>query len=893
MNNKDSLSHIGIKRRSGRYPWGSGKQPYQSAKDFLSYLDALRKEGMSDIEISRYHDIKTTELRTLRSAAIAEKRAADAALALRLKDKGYSYVAIGRRMGINESSVRSLLDPALQERSNVAANVAEVLRKAIDTQKYIDVGKGVENHLNIARTKLKVAIAMLKAEGYNVYYPRIPQQGTDKRTSMMVLTAPDVTYDEMWANRVNIARPNASKLKDFGRSILGVEPIESISSDRLAIRYAKEGGSEKDGIIELRKGVPDLSLGHAKYAQVRIGIDGTHFLKGMAMYSNDLPKGVDILFNSKDEPTGNKLDALKKMKINKDTGEVDQDNPFGAVIRPQRKYIDTDGKQKVSAINVVNEEGNWSTWTKNISSQMLSKQKPAVAERQLKLLYDAKLEEFNEIQKLTNPTVKRFLLKPFSDEVDASAVNLEAAGLPRQAWAVILPFPGMKENEVFAPNHRDGESVALIRFPHGGTFEIPIVKVNNKYPEAKDLIGQAKDAIGIHPTVAKRLSGADFDGDTVLVIPNDKGVIKNSPALKGLKDFDPITEYPSYPGMKPMSKHTKGVQMGNVTNLITDMTIAGAPNEDIAKAIRHSMVVIDAEKHKLNYKQSEKDHNIAALKEKYQGSAKAGASTLLSRSTADIRVDHRLDKVDIDPETGKNIYTPSGQTYTRTDKKGNTIVVKRTSVIKRGDSVDDAYELSSGSVIESVYAEHANRLKALANRARKELKSTPSLEYSPSAFKVYAEEVASLKAKLNIALMNKPLERRAQLLAASTVEAKVKSSTDEVTPQDLKKLRGQSLVEARTRTGAKKTQIEITKKEWDAIQAGAITDHTLSEILSNSNLDIVKGYATPRTTGPSLSKSKTTRAKTLLGYGYTQAEVADALGVSVNALSEALAELKP
>jgi hypothetical protein len=146
-----------------------------------------------------------------------------------------------------------------------------------------------------------------------------------------------------------------------------------------------------------------------------------------------------------------------------------------------------------------------------------------------------------------------------------------------------------------------------VRYPHGGTFEMPELTVNNQNREARSILsdkvkGHARDAVGINSKVAARLSGADFDGDTVLVIPNDRRSVKTSAPLKELKDFDPQKRYPGYEGMKVMSDKQK--QMGDVSNLITDMTILGANPAEIARAVKHSMVVIDAEKHKLNYKQS-------------------------------------------------------------------------------------------------------------------------------------------------------------------------------------------------------------------------------------------------------------------------------------------------
>ena len=132
-----------------------------------------------------------------------------------------------------------------------------------------------------------------------------------------------------------------------------------------------------------------------------------------------------------------------------------------------------------------------------------------------------------------------------------------------------------------------------------------------------------KDAVGINSKVAERLSGADFDGDTVMVIPTGGKVkITSTPPLKGLIGFDPKLEYGSdsskvdadgtehyYRGGKefrPM-RNTQ-TEMGIVSNLITDMTLRGATQDELARAVRHSMVVIDAEKHHLDYKQSELDN---------------------------------------------------------------------------------------------------------------------------------------------------------------------------------------------------------------------------------------------------------------------------------------------
>nr|DAP16506.1 MAG TPA: RNA dependent RNA polymerase [Caudoviricetes sp.] len=877
----DELYHYGIKRRSGRYPWGSGAKKSRNASDFLSTVDVLEKDGFNEKQIAEYFGLQTKQLRAYKSNAHNEVRAAKAAMALRLKDKGYSNGEIGRRMGINESSVRSLLDPAISMRKNASTNTAEMLEKEIASKKYIDVGGGVENQIGVSRNTLDNAVEQLRAKGYTYHYLKVEQLGTGKFTSIKVLAAPDVTYKEVKDNQSKVTSPGFYS-EDLGQTVVGIKPPSSISSKRILVNYGDQGGSDKDGVIELRRGVKDLDLGAARYAQVRVAVDGTHYLKGMAMYSDDIPKGYDVIFNTNKNSSTPKMDVFKKMKD-------DPENPFGATIR-QKTYIGKDGKEHLSALNIVNEEGDWNTWKKTLSSQMLSKQSTALAKKQLKLAYDIKKEEFDEICSLKNPVIKKCLLDKFADNCDSSAVHLKAAGLPRQASKVILPFPEMKDTEIYAPSYRNGEKVVLIRYPHGGTFEIPELIVNNKSnKKAKGLIGNAQDAVGINPRVAERLSGADFDGDTVLVIPVGKVKIKTSAPLKGLKNFDPKVAYPGYPGMpKPGEKGSgfdKQGKMGDISNLITDMTIKGAPADDIAAAVRHSMVVIDAEKHNLNWRQSYLDNGIANLKAKYQGASNAGASTLISRAKGDKRVPKRKDGYKVDPETGRKIFTETGETY---EKNGKQVV--RLQKSSKMYETEDAYSLSSGTAMENTYADHANKLKALANSARKTSLTTKPIPYSPEAKAKYRQEVDSLNAKLNIALKNRPLERKAQLLANERVKL-VRQNNPDMDKDDIKKLKNQALTQARLQTGASKKArlVDITDREWEAIQSGAISTNKLSQIIQNSDLDILKQRSMPRESR-GISDAKRARAKMLESNGYTLAEIADSLGVSTSTISKVLNE---
>ena len=774
----------------------------------------------------------------------------------------------------------------------MATKIADSLEKTIGKDGAVDIGRGVELYLGTSQDKLKAATEILRQKGYEVRNLYIEQQGTGKKTTVKVLAAPGVTSRQLYLEPDRI-KQLAKSIDDVGghSGNLGIDPPVAVSDKRVKVRYAEEGGKDMDGVMQIRPGAADLQLGQSRYAQVRISVNGTHYLKGMAMYGDpkDFPDGVDIIFNTNKHKGTPKMDVFKPVKD-------DPDNPFGATVR-QFKYIDPKtGKMKQSAINIVNEEGKWDTWSKNLASQMLSKQDVSLAKRQLGLAYDRMRMEYDEIMSLTNPVVKRKLLQQFADECDSAAVHMRGAAMPRQRSQVILPLTTIGDHEIYAPNFHNGERVVLIRYPHGGKFEIPELTVNNRNKEGKKFLGGAKDAVGINSKVAERLSGADFDGDTVLVIPNNRGEIKTRDALKGLKDFDPKEAYPGYEGMKPMTKKQKQTEMGKVSNLITDMTIKGAPWDEIERAVRHSMVVIDAEKHKLNWKQSEIDNGIPALKKKWQGRTNAGASTLISKATSDVRVDERKLRSakkggSIDPVTGKKVYEETGATYQRPVRNKNGDIVGTETVRKKTRSTkmaetDDAFTLSSGTPMETTYAQFANSLKALANQSRKSYLNTPTFKQDPQARKKYSTEVSSLKAKLNTALKNAPLERQAQLLAGQIYRAKAESNND-MEADERKRLKSQALNEARERVGAKKQQVNISDKEWEAIQNRAVSSSMLAQILDNADPTQVRELATPHKEKkvPSYVLS---RARSLLNAGYTYDEVADALGISTSTLTRNL-----
>lgn len=927
---EEMLMHYGMPRRSGRYPWGSGEDPYQHGRDFLGRVDELRKQNFTwtdpetgkkysgDTAIAKSMGLTTSQFRTEIGLATDERRMLNVARAKSLKADGKSNTEIGREMGVNESTVRSWLNAEAEARMVKAQETADFLKarsKEFEADGgMIEVGTGAERELRISKEKMNQALYILEREGWHVYsggFDQVTNPG--QRTTQKVLCPPGTEHKEIYdLDRVHTIKDYISR--DGGDTYeKKFNYPESMDSSRMKIRYSEEGGEERDGLVEIRRNVADLSLGESRYSQVRILVDGTHYIKGMAVYSDDMPDGVDVIFNTNKKVGTPMTKVLKEIKD-------DPDNPFGSAIKDadqggQYWYNDPKtGEKKLGLINKRADEGDWSDWKDALPSQFLSKQNITLAKKQLGLAQADKQAEFDEICALTNPTVKKHLLAKFADSCDSSAVHLQAAALPGQKYHVIIPINTLKETEIYAPKYTDGTKLALIRYPHGGTFEIPILTVNNKNKLARELLGDVPtDAVGICKKVADRLSGADYDGDTVMCIPTHDGKVKitSTPPLKGLEGFDPKDKYgpESYAGreVRLMTKKGTQMQMGIISNLITDMSLAGATEEELAAAVRHSMVVIDAHKHKLDYKQSEVDNNVAALHKKYQGKATGGASTIISRASGEDSVDKRKGSPKINKK-GTPDYDPSkpeGALLWKTDpdayyevskvNKRTGEVTTKTKVIQQKTTkmakTDDAYTLVSEArhPMEIVYADHANFMKSLANKARKELSYTGKIDYDANAKRIYQPEVDSLMNKLNVALLNAPRERAAQRLANAEIQAKKKQGllTDK---GDEKKAAQRALSKYRAEVGSvrrSERNIEITDREWDAIQAGAISEHKLKQILDNADVDNLRQRATPRAT-KTLSSSKINKIKAMSASSYTIDEIASSIGVSPSTVSQYL-----
>jgi hypothetical protein len=965
--NDTYLMHVGVAHDenppgpgSGRYPWGSGDKAFQRPRDFLDRVHNLEAQGKGEQEIAEALGIlnyknqgSPTRLRAAISIATNEERL-DLIREVRALDaKGIGATEGARILGLpNESSFRSYLKEGSEYRSTAAKATADSLAAIVKEKGgMVVIPEGTAENFNISKNRLEEALELLYYEGYDIRgrrvpYPTNPSQGRTIR----VLCPPGTPKAEEYKDDKLHAIFDEYISHDGVTLKKGFEYPASMDSSRLMVRFGDQGGEAKDGLVEIRPGVKDLDIGY-HYAQVRIMVDGTHYIKGMAVYGQekDFPKGVDVIFNT------NKKTGTPIMDPDPDAKQVlknisnDPSNPFKSSIKEhggQSYWTDDKGVEHLSLINRREVEGGWDQWSKELPSQFLSKQPIYLINKQLNLTEKQKREELDEIKSLTNNTVKKILLNKFAQTADGQAVSLKAASLPGQRYQVILPLTTIKDDEIYAPNFKQGDTVSLIRFPHAGLFEIPRLRVNNNIPEGDRVITkQGKDAVGISAATAKILSGADFDGDTVLVIPHSSGVtIKNREPLEGLKNFDIELEYGDHPGNVHMKKKQVQYKMGEISNLITDMTLADAPDQHLERAVKHSMVVIDAVKHKYDYKQSEKNNDIAELKKLYQRRYDAdgnihigGAATIISAAGSVRRVPESKEGVRIidpktgkslgtryiDPETGEKLSSETGREYRvyldpiskkRLYKDPTTGLYKTkdpnfkpipkelailsepkqaTKTLKAMQNTNDAMSLVSvmRNPKELAYANYANYLKAIANEARKETVGLKETKYNPSARKTYAREVESLDKKYNALQKRRSYEATADIIANENYKAWLWDednfyATDEQKSKEKQRL----MTQARQQVGLyDRMTLEITPREWEAIQAGAIGSSKLAKLLGRADIDVIKAYATPYKSNK-LTPTQINRIKTLSASGKGNAEIAEAMGINVSTVIKYLGE---
>lgn len=900
----EGTPHEGSIPHSGRYPYGSGLNQYQHVKDFNTEVNRLRKEGMSWAEIADGLGMSINQVRAKMTENTEIWKYQSALEFDRLLKEGYSATDVAKMTGLPSSTVYSAVKSLDKRREMPVHNSKEMMKEVLDSGYCVDYGKGVEKYLGVSADNLTKAALLLEAEGYEVYSDITFPQATNQSqfTQMRIIAPKGMSKQDILEDMTKIKLPYKYS-EDQGQTLEKRQPPVNIDRDRIYVRYAEDGGTERDGTIEIRRGVPDLDLGYANYAQVRIAVEGDMYMKGMAHYSDDIPKGYDVVYNS-NKPKGSADYGVVFKKQDKE----DIYNPFSASIKDEselqlirtKTYVDENGKKQQSALNIVGEEGDWLKWSSSLASQFLSKQSTKLAKTQLDKAMKEHIQEYNDILKIENPYVKEKLLKAFSDECDSDAVHLKAAALPRQGTHVILPEPTLKHNEIFAPNYKDGEEVALVRYPHAGIFEIPKLIVNNQNKECIKKYGlDAKDAVAINHKAAQQLSGADFDGDTVLVIPTKGKDIRSQPYLEGLKDFDPDIWNLRSTGKKytALTKKNKGTPMGIVSNLITDMQLQHASDDELERAVKYSMVVIDSPKHDLDYLAAKRYYGIEELSKKYQknpdkSKGYGGSSTLISRAKGEIRVRDRQSYYRIDEETGEKIFynkTKDGKMY-RVEM--NDVVDKKkepyAKTLKSTQMYEakDARSLSSGTRMENIYADYANGLKDLANKARLDSIRVKDIPYSKAAAGVYEKEVASLMEKLRRSNLNAPLERQANLIANKEASIKLAAKID-YDKDDEKKVRNLCIKEARLRTGASHYDFSITDKEWEALNSGALNKSTQREIFKKVDDDTLKKDAMPKKT-KTMSEQQIALVKRLADADYSIAEIADRIGFSTTAVANAI-----
>ena len=251
----EELLHYGKPRRSGRYPWGSGEDP-QRSKDLLSKIDELRGKGMKETEIASELGMNTSELRSAISWAGNERKRVLQESVVSRKERGDSNTKIANDLGMSESSVRNYLKTKDTIQTKQVNNVADALKKGVSENEFLDIGVGVERQIGVSRAKLKAAVNKLKEEGYtehDIYVKRLTDPS--KYTTVRVLTK---------EKDLEVVKANSDKIKslesyteDGGTTMKDPPPIKHVSWDRVDIRYKEDGGIDKDGVIELRRGVKD------------------------------------------------------------------------------------------------------------------------------------------------------------------------------------------------------------------------------------------------------------------------------------------------------------------------------------------------------------------------------------------------------------------------------------------------------------------------------------------------------------------------------------------------------------------------------------------------------------------------------------------------------------
>src|SRR5699024_3398393 len=233
---------------------GSGK----SEREILDIINS---------ELPKEYQLGTTEFRVAQRRAKHDRRQLQYDRIRSLKEDGLTATEIGREMGLNESTVRSILNSGVTERVGRAEEIAKTLKDEVDRKGMIDISEGAERVLGVTEGQLDEAAYILEAEyGYKRYGVGVKNTTNPRQqTNTTVLAKPE--FDQKYAYQ---HQDQIQALGDYHfDSDTGVarklQRPSSLDSSRVAVRYAEDGGIDKDGVIEIRRGVADLDLGKSHY----------------------------------------------------------------------------------------------------------------------------------------------------------------------------------------------------------------------------------------------------------------------------------------------------------------------------------------------------------------------------------------------------------------------------------------------------------------------------------------------------------------------------------------------------------------------------------------------------------------------------------------------------
>ena len=262
--NDSYLMHYGTPRHSGRYPWGSGEHPYQG-ENFYTATKKLKDSGLSEVEIAKLYGMSTTEYRKRRSLAKTEHKEKLRALNAQLEQEGLNRSERARKLGVNESTVRSWENENSIKREQIVSSTKEVLERNIAEKKYIDVGDGVASGMGITKNRLDTAVQAMVDDGYELHNIKVEQvNNPGKFTTVAVLCEPGTTKKQLYEHSHEIGLVNEKFDNSHGLTSLGMKPPKSISGKKVQVVTLQEGGADKDGLIEIRRGAKGLDMGNAK-----------------------------------------------------------------------------------------------------------------------------------------------------------------------------------------------------------------------------------------------------------------------------------------------------------------------------------------------------------------------------------------------------------------------------------------------------------------------------------------------------------------------------------------------------------------------------------------------------------------------------------------------------